>query len=106
MVMIQLEGRVTETGELSVVIPKGFPSGKVRVIIETEGVSPINEPNSQPIFTEAELANLLVVEPKTGAEIVAAIQAGLLDEGWHDLDLTGEEWVENQRRQRRERSQW
>ncbi len=55
-------------------------------------------------WTDEELEDLLAdVEPLTGAEIVAAGLTG----GWADLDIPGgAEWVEQQRKKRRERHQW
>jgi hypothetical protein len=54
-------------------------------------------------WTQAELDELLTIEPMTGREIVAAGLTG----GWRDLNIQdGAAWVEAQRRKRRERRQW
>lgn len=54
-------------------------------------------------LTDAEIANMLRPEPMTGAEIVAAGLTG----GWADLGITdGTEWVQEQRRKRREKHSW
>ncbi len=52
-------------------------------------------------WTEEELAELMRVEPLTGAEIVAA---GLLG-GWEDIQ-NGAEWVNEQKRKRRQKAKW
>ena len=54
-------------------------------------------------WTEAELSELLTVEPMTGREIV---EAGLTG-GWRDLDVEdGAVWVEKRRQAQHERHQW
>ena len=54
-------------------------------------------------WTEAELTELLTVEPMTGREIVAAGLTG----GWRDLDVEdGATWVEKRRQAQRERRKW
>jgi hypothetical protein len=39
---------------------------------------------------------------KTGAEIAAWLES--TETGWEDLQMTGEEWVDEQRRKRQERN--
>jgi hypothetical protein len=54
-------------------------------------------------WTDSEIAELMQVEPMTGAEIVAA---GLIG-GWEDLHISdGAEWVNEQKRKRREQRRW
>ncbi len=92
--MIQLNGRITEKGELEVELPPGLPPGEARVTIEI----PL-----EPAWTPEELDEALKVVPMTGAEIVAAGLTG----GWKDKGITdAAEWVEEQRRRRRERRSW
>ncbi len=60
----------------------------------TEDVEPL---------TNEEIAEMLRPEPMTGAEIVAAGLTG----GWADLGIPdGAEWVQEQRRKRREKRGW
>lgn len=105
MVTFQLKGRITESGELDVQLPKGIPAGEVQVEVTID--TPAEElPWELRPWTDEELAELLKTEPKTGAEIVAEIQAGLIGDGWSDVTITGAEWVEEQRRKQKERLKW
>jgi hypothetical protein len=55
------------------------------------------------IWTPEELEKALRVEPMTGAEMIAAGVVG----GWAEEGISsGEEWVEEKRRERHERLQW
>jgi len=94
MVLIQITGEITEEGELTIQLPKGLPPGKVQVTIEVEAES---------TWTDAEIAAMTKIEPKTGAEIVAAGHVG----GWEHYGITDSaEWVEALRRKRREQRGW
>jgi hypothetical protein len=88
---IHLNGRITDKGELKVDLPPGLPPGEARVTIEVPleaGWSP------------AELDQALEIKPMSGAEIVAAGLTG----GWKDQGISdGAEWVQEQRRRRRDR---
>ncbi|MCQ3930640.1 MAG: hypothetical protein DPW16_09275 [Chloroflexi bacterium] len=54
-------------------------------------------------LTDEEIAEMLRPEPMTGAEIVAAGLTG----GWADMGIAdGAEWVQEQRRKRREKRGW
>jgi len=93
MATIHLDGTITEQGQLEVELPAGLPAGKARVTIE---VSPAD-------WTAEELAEALKVQPLTGAEMIAAGLTG----GWKDeVHESGAEWVERQRRERREQRRW
>jgi hypothetical protein len=96
MVTIHLKGQITETGELRVELPKHLPPGEVSITLEL----PIGESQAQELqpLTDAEIIELMRIEPKTGAEIAAAIGAGLIGAGWSDLPMSGADWVEEQRR--------
>ncbi|HEY0783569.1 MAG TPA: hypothetical protein VGE98_14010 [Thermoanaerobaculia bacterium] len=91
---IELQGRITDEGELELDLPAGLPAGDARVTIEL---------TPEPDWDPAELEELLRIEPLTGKEIV---EAGLTG-AWKDEGITsGADWVEKHREQRRERHQW
>lgn len=55
------------------------------------------------LWTDAEIAELANIEPMTGAEI---IEAGLIGT-WADLDIKNSaEWVNEQKRKRKEKRRW
>lgn len=57
----------------------------------------------EPLWTDEQLAEMMKPEPMTGAEIVAS---GILG-GWKDKGITdGAEWVNEQKRKRKERRRW
>ena len=94
MKTIQLDGRITEAGELELDLPEGLPSGHARITIEIATREP---------WDLEELTGALKLEPMTGSEIV---KAGLLG-GWENQEITdANEWVEEQRRKRREQQPW
>lgn len=94
MATIQLNGRITENGELEIDLPPGLPPGEARVTIEI----PL-----EPAWSPEEIREALTIKPMTGAEIVAAGLVG----GWEDKGITDSaEWLEEQRRRRRERRSW
>ena len=89
--VIQLSGRITDSGKLELDLPSGLPPGEARITIEVPADSD---------WTSEELDRALQVTPLTGAEIV---EAGLLG-GWSDAGISDSTaWVEEQRRRRRER---
>jgi hypothetical protein len=89
MAIIELQGRITEEGQLEVELPVGLPAGKARVTIEIPAAD----------WTPAEIAEALQVRPLTGAEMIAAGLTG----GWKsEVGESGAEWVERRRRERRE----
>lgn len=92
--VIELNGRITEEGELELDLPSGLPAGKARIRIEIP---------TEAGWTSAELDRALQTEPLTGAEIV---EAGLVG-GWAEEGISDSAaWVEEQRRKMRERSRW
>lgn len=93
--VIEVPGRINESGELEVELPAGLPAGEVQVqIVLNVPVSPGESETWEP----NELAALLRVEPLTGEEIVAAGLPG----GWEDKGITDSgAWVEEQRKKRR-----
>ena len=104
MTLIQLTGKINEQGQLEVDLPKGLPTGEVKLTMEFSGTTDDLPWEDRP-WTDEELEALLKTEPKTGAEIAE----WLLNEnitGWEHIGMTGEEWVEEQRRKDRERSKW
>lgn len=91
MDVIELAGRITQEGKLEVELPEGMLPGEVRVRIERA--------ESQPL-PDDEIERLLRTEPATGAAIVAAGLTG----GWSDQGIEdGQDWVNDQRRKRRDR---
>lgn len=68
-----------------------------------EPPSAVAPDDDEPPLTREELAALLQVEPLSGAEIVARGLTGT----WAHLGISdGAEWVNEQKRKRRERRQW
>lgn len=91
MTTIQLNGRITEEGALEIKLPEGLPPGDARITIE---ISPGEA------WTQEELERAVRIEPMSGSDIVKAGLAG----GWEGRGITDSvEWVEEQRRKRRER---
>ncbi len=90
MATIQLNGRITEDGELEIELPPGLPQGEARITLEF----PI-----EPSWTPEELDRVLKVIPMTGADIVNAGFTG----GWSGAGIeSGEDWVRERRRRRAE----
>jgi hypothetical protein len=94
MIEIHLKGQINEQGQLEIELPDGLTPGEVEVTIE------MKEPSELPWelrpWTASELADLMRVEPKSGAEIIVQIEQG---GGWEDQGITsGADWVEEQRR--------
>ncbi|MDX1993427.1 MAG: hypothetical protein SF029_13640 [bacterium] len=111
MVTFHLNGQITEDGEIRIDVPDGvqLPPGEVRVTLEMVTNQTAEAPDEIPWeelpWTDEELAQLLKIEPKTGAEIVAWLKSQPRS-GWEDIGMTGAEWVEEQRRKRREQRGW
>ncbi len=99
---IQLTGQITETGELKIDdLPANLPPGQVQVTIEIPVSAEI--PWEDRPWTDEEIRDMMMSTPKTGAEIVAAGHTG----GWEDYGITDSvEWLEEQRRKRREQLGW
>ena len=54
-------------------------------------------------WTDEEIAEMMKIEPMTGAEIVAAGLTG----GWADMGITdGAAWINEQKRKRKEKRRW
>jgi hypothetical protein len=105
MIALKLPGKITTDGKLIVELPQDVEPADVLVTIEAVGE---NETGlDEPLWTAEELAELLTPEPKTGAEIVAQLrkEAPIKFRGLTD-DMDSEEWVQEQRRKRRERNLW
>lgn len=106
MVTIKLTGHITENGQLELELPEGLPPGEVQITIEVPVVADEIPWEERP-WTDEEIQEMMKIEPKTGAEIAAEIQAGLFaDDSWTDIKISGAEWVEQQRRKRQERNRW
>lgn len=101
METIRLKGYVSKDGELHVQLPSGIPEGQIDVVLEIDRLE--DESASEPAWTEAEIAEMIRPDPKTGAEIVALGHTG----GWEHLGITDSlTWVEAQRRKRRAKRGW
>jgi hypothetical protein len=105
MISLKLPGKITADGKLVVSLPEDVEPADVVVTIETADIT--EAPWDEPLWTEAELAELLTPNPKTGAEIAAEILAeGPIALRGLTNDMDSEEWVQEQRRKRRERNRW
>ena len=104
MTTLHLTGRITENGELEVKLPEGLPPVEVEVTVELP-VPPEELPWEERPWTEEEIQEMLKPStPLTGAEIVKLLEE---EGGWEHMGITdGAEWVEEQRRKRREQNQW
>lgn len=98
MLIYHLIGRVSKDGELQIRLPEGIPPGEVEVVISVPGTTLDDAP-----WTDEEIRQMMQVEPKTGAEIAVLIDG--MEAGFqHITDSVA--WVEEQRREQREGSQW
>lgn len=95
MVLIQLHGRITESGQLELDLPKDLPPGDVQVTIESTVREDV--PWEDRPWTDEELAELMTITPKTGAEIAKWLES-VESTGWEHIKMSGAEWVEEQRR--------
>ncbi len=94
MVSLQIKVEVTEDREVTIKLPDDFPLGnaKVTIALEFETDTPL---------TDAEIDEFLRRKPgKTGAEIAQNPAIG----SWAHKGISDSvEWVEDQRRKRREK---
>lgn len=104
MTTLHLTGRITEKGELEVKLPEGLPPVEVKVTVEVP-VQPEELPWEERPWTEEEIQEMLKPRPRlTGAEIVKLLEE---EGGWEHMGITDSaEWVEAQRRKRREQNKW
>lgn len=94
MMAIHLKGQINEQGQLEIELPAGLTPGEVEVTIEMKESSEL--PWELRRWTDAELVELMRVEPKSGGEIVAQLEQ---EGGWEDQGISsGADWVEEQRR--------
>jgi hypothetical protein len=105
MTTIELNGRITESGELEVKLPPGLPSGDVHVSIEfpENAANPEDLPWELRPWTEDEIREFLKFgQAKTGAEIAAKLQE---NSGWWENQGISDSvaWLEELRRQEAER---
>jgi hypothetical protein len=97
MTIIHLVGRINDAGQLEVALPAGLPQGEARITIEIT-----SDPDDKPL-SDAEIDELLRIEPMTGKEIV---ESGLLG-GWEDKGITDSAaWIEEQRKKRSDQHRW
>jgi hypothetical protein len=102
MIALKLRGKITPDGKLEVELPAGVAPEEVLVTVES--VSADDAAWEETAWTQEELRELLTPEPKTGKEIAAWLES--VETGWENLDMSGEEWVNQQRNKRRARYQW
>jgi hypothetical protein len=104
MTTIELTARVSETGELKVQLPAEFRSNEVRVRVEAlEDEQDQEKPWEERPWTREEIEELLQPNPQTGSEIAKSPAIG----SWSHLGIEDSaEYVEQLRRQRKERHQW
>ena len=98
---VTIKGYVRD-GKIEADLPDDVIEGEIelKVPVERDRVS-IEEPH--PLWTDEELAELINPNPKTGAEIVASGHTG----GWEQKGITNSvAWVNELRRQRREKRGW
>ena len=78
-------------------------SGKLNHTQQSESTVQEIDDQIEPTWTEEELAKLTRIEPLPGAEVVALGLTG----GWADMGIEDSvEWLEEQRRKRRERKNY
>ena len=100
MTTLELQGRITESGNLEIQLPAGLPAGEVTVRIDVPEAP--SDWEHQP-WTEEELRELMVSQPKTGAEIASMLEQMEPIE-LINLEITDPvEWVEEQRRKESDR---
>ena len=89
MATIVIKGTLNPDGTIHIDLPDGWQPGEIMVELAVE-----------PTFTDEELDQLM--QPQSGKP-ASEIETG----GWEDLDIQdGAEWVEQQRRKRREQNKW
>ncbi len=98
MTMLELQGQITEEGELIVRLPAGLPAGKVTVRIEVPAESPDWE--HQP-WTENEIRSLMETKPMPRQEFLAWLDSNPSPEPWGDLqdDEDAGDYIHRMRRQ-------
>jgi hypothetical protein len=103
--ILKLHGRITEQGKLEVDLPDGLPPGDVEIAIQFEATTQEAGADIAPL-TQQEIAELIRVEPVSGAELVRMLESGELDtSAWHGVS-DGASWVEERRKSQQERRRW
>jgi|SRR5450432_81616 len=98
MTTLELQGRITESGNLEIQLPAGLPAGNVTVRIDVPGATNATDDWEQQPWTEAEIHELMTPHPRTGTEI-AALLAEMEPIELVDPEITDPvEWVKAQRR--------
>ena len=104
MTEIEFKARVPKNRELTFQLPEEFQEAEVEVHVKVVPKAPDEDTDweARP-WTDEELREFRQFEGKTGAEIASAPEVG----AWADQGLTsGQEWVEEVRRQESERRKW
>lgn len=95
MTTLELQGRITESGDLEIKLPAGLPAGEVTVRIEVPEVPGESEDQT---WTEEELREFMKPEPKSGREIAALLEQMEPIEFVNPEITDPVEWTEEQRR--------
>jgi len=82
MTILELHGRITESGELEVQLPAGLPPGDVTVRVEVPNVATDWEHQS---WTDEEIQELTARKHKTFKELVDWLDANPPTEPWGGL---------------------
>lgn len=90
--------RYDQVMELALQLSPAEQARLVERLAEMQTVLAAEEQLDDLPYTDAEIAEMMIVHPMTGAEIVAAGLTG----GWSHLDISdGAEWVNEQKRKRK-----
>ncbi|MBC7871801.1 MAG: hypothetical protein H7Y09_13235 [Chitinophagaceae bacterium] len=106
---IHLTGLITADGELKVDLPEGIAPGEVELTLKVTHAAPQTEEVDDLPLTDEELAELMKIEPKSGAEALAELAAldAVYGNPWANMGIMDSvEWVQEQRRKRREHLGW
>lgn len=103
MTTIELTVRVGENGELKVQLPDEFRSNEVRVRVEAIPGDAREIPWEERPWTDEEIEELLKPNPLPGSEIAKSPAVG----SWSHMGIEDSaQYVEELRRQRKDRNQW
>lgn len=99
---IELNAVVDENGELRAQTPDGTLPGKRKILLLPPTSELIENAGNERLWTEAEIRQMLVSHPKTGAEIAQSDAIG----GWAHMGVTDSIAFIEERRRKRKARQW